>query len=191
MLTFQMQVLSRYNTVKLILNFSNVSCLCLSSKGGTGFSSDSRHTPLPHGSVGCLNGTRDSAEPQFCLSWHKTTIDGENCPLITHLRRSPEKGEVTRNADFLQISPRFALPAKGKVVSKVTDGFRESLQQMTARSLTTRKEKSQCLYSNCHAVYYMPCSAVIQKVESCSALLGSAVQNRLNLFWTLPAPCFI
>lgn len=83
------------------------------------------------------------------------------------------------------------LPAKGKVVSKVTARFRESLQQMTARSLTTRKEKFQCLYSNCLTVYYMPCSAVIQKVELCSALLGSAVQNRLNLFWTLPAPCSI
>lgn len=49
----------------------------------------------------------------------------------------------------------ISLPAKGKVASKVTAGFQESLQQMIARSLT-RKEKFQCLYRNCRVVYYTP-----------------------------------
>lgn len=64
------------------------------------------------------------------------------------------------------------LAAKGKVVSKVTAECGESLQQMTARSVTTRKGKCLCLYSHCHAVH-----CVLQEAESWSAWLASAAQN--------------
>lgn len=188
----QVRVLSRYMTVKLFINISNVIlmtrvCPVKNSKWERDWFKPWCHThTTPNGSVGSWVATRSQQKVWLCLCWNKVTIDG-NHPCYLRIWREAQRRVKQCEMSFALIP----VPAKEKAVSEVTAGFWESLQQMTARSLATRKEKFQYLYSNCHVVYYTICSAVIQKVELCSALLGSAVQNRLNLFWTLPAPRFI